>query len=101
MCARSVSLLFSLILTFHLVGLAESLRTSPLTPLTPTPGWGLMDGVDPDLMINVTCLQKPPLRPPVPDLVLVGGPLRLWVPLFPIRGPFRVMALCHFSATQR
>lgn len=52
-----------------------------------------MDGVDPDLMINVTCLQKPPLSPLVPDLVLVGGPLRLWVPLFPTHGPFRVMAV--------
>ena len=60
-----------------------------------------MDGVDPDLIFNITCLQKPPLRPPSLDLVLVGGALKLWVPLFSPHGPFMVMALCHFSATQR
>lgn len=41
------------------------------------------------------------LKPLSLDLVLVGGALKLWVPLFPPHAPFRVMALCHFSATQQ
>lgn len=69
---RSVTALFSLIsiLTFRSVGLAESSRTKPF------PKGYLMDGTE---EAHVPCLQKLPLGPPSPHLVLVSGHFRWWV----------------------